>query len=79
MERLKKNTKNIGLVGDLVKFRTGILPHMESNTFYSKFGEYHNHLSTQDGTEKKGNKACRQGGKRNCLKSRCKKRIEQEN
>jgi len=45
--------KNIGLVGDLVKFRTSILPHMENNTFYSKFGEHHNHLSTQDGTEKK--------------------------
>jgi len=25
---------------------------MESNTFYSKFGEYHKPLSTQDGTEK---------------------------
>lgn len=48
----KKKTKNIGSISDLVEFRTSRLLHMESNTFYSKFGEYHNHLSTQDGTEK---------------------------
>jgi hypothetical protein len=60
----KKSVKNIGLVGDLVKFRTSIPPHMESNTFCRKFGKYHNHLSTQDVTETKlGDKPCLRGKK----------------
>jgi hypothetical protein len=77
--KILKNHKNIGLVGDLVKFRTSIFRRMESNTFYSKFCEYHNHLSTKEGNEKKGDKARRQGEKRNCLKSRCKKCSEHVN